>query len=107
MGRLKSAFHAGVQTATSCLNARIGSNNKEIKSKIRAFVISRKGYVNWPCDLISLAYFLWYYVKIQVYKSNTQSFPELKDEHISIMINKTVCKSRQNGCFIRLKKRTI
>jgi hypothetical protein len=51
-------------------------------------VIARNGDVNWPprsCDLTPLDYFLWGYVKSQVYKNNPQSIPELKDKIIRVI----------------------
>ncbi|KAK9875874.1 hypothetical protein WA026_009661 [Henosepilachna vigintioctopunctata] len=47
-----------------------------LKDEFREQLISRNGPVNWPprsCDLTSLDYFLWCYVKLLVYvdKPNT------------------------------------
>lgn len=44
--------------------------------------------MNWParsCDLTPLDFFLWGYVKSQVYKNNPQSIPKLKDEIIRVI----------------------
>ncbi|KZC03798.1 hypothetical protein WN55_04255 [Dufourea novaeangliae] len=44
-------------------------------------IISRNFAVNWPprsCDLMPLDYFLWGYVKDQVYADNPQSIEALK-----------------------------
>jgi len=71
---------ATCHTATDTINL--------LHTKFPGRVISRKGDVNWPprsCDLTSLDYFLWGYVKSQVYKNNPQSIPELKDEIIRVI----------------------
>lgn len=51
-------------------------------------VISRNGDVNWPprsCDLTPLDFFLWGYVKGEVYKSNPQTIPDLQAEIIRVI----------------------
>ena len=57
-----------------------------LRTKFPGRIIARNGDVNWPprsrSDLTPLDYFLWGYVKSQVYKNNPQSIPELKDEII-------------------------
>ncbi|GFU09061.1 putative LOC100569746 [Trichonephila clavipes] len=47
-------------------------------------LISRFGPVNWPprsCDLTSLDYFLWGYVKSLVYADKPQTLDHLEDKH--------------------------
>jgi len=59
-----------------------------LRTKFPGRIIARNGDVNWPprsCDLTPLDYFLWGYVKSQVYKNNPQSIPELKDEIIRVI----------------------
>lgn len=59
-----------------------------LKEKFNGRVISRNGDVNWParsCDLTPLDFFLWGYVKSQVYKNNPHSINKLKDEIIRVI----------------------
>ena len=53
-----------------------------LKEKFNDRIISRNSGVNWPprsCDLTPLDYFLWGYLKSQVYRNNPQSIHDLKD----------------------------
>jgi len=71
-------------------------------------------YSNWPsrsCDLTPLDYFLWDYVKSQVYKNNPQSIPELKDEIIRVIGNRVTvmpkCRPKfwqKSGCLWNCKR---
>lgn len=52
-----------------------------LKDKFGDWIISRRGFVNWPprsCDLTPLDYFLWGYVKEQVYADNPQTLDHLE-----------------------------
>ena len=57
--------------------------------KLPGRVISRNGDYNWPprsCDLASLDFFLWGYVKDKIYADAPQSIQELK-EKIRVVID--------------------
>lgn len=52
-----------------------------LKERFEGMVISRRGDVNWPqrsCDLTPLNFFLWGYLKSQVYTNKPQTTDALK-----------------------------
>ena len=54
-----------------------------LREKFPGRVISRNGDYNWPprsCDLTPLDFFLWDYVKDEVYTDAAQSIQELKEK---------------------------
>ena len=56
-----------------------------LRNKFNGRVISRNGDVNWPprsCDLTTLDFFLWGYLKEKVYVDKPATIQELKDEII-------------------------
>ena len=60
-----------------------------LKENFHEKIISKNGPVNWPlrsCDLTSLDYFLWEYVKSLVYVDKPQSIDALK-ANITRVIN--------------------
>lgn len=68
------------QDGATCHTARDTINL--LHEKFDGFVISRGGDVNWPprsCDLTPLDYFLWGYVKSQVYANKPRTVQALKE----------------------------
>ncbi|GFV58427.1 uncharacterized protein TNCV_4036021 [Trichonephila clavipes] len=68
------------QDGATCQTARATINL--VKDTIGDCLISRFGPVNWPsrsCDLTSLDYFLWGYVKSLVYADKPQTLDHLED----------------------------
>lgn len=67
-----------------------------LHERFEGMVISRRGDVNWPprsCDLTPLDYFLWGYLKSQVYANRPQSTNALKDN-----ITKTIAEIQPDLC---------
>lgn len=68
------------QDGATCHTARETLNL--LQEKFPRRVISRNGDVNWParsCDITPLDFFLWGFLKDQVYKNNPQTIDELKN----------------------------
>ncbi|KZC08930.1 hypothetical protein WN55_00321 [Dufourea novaeangliae] len=60
---------------------KISESINLLPSKFSDRIISRNSAVNWssrPCDLTPLGYFLWVYVKDQVYADNSRFIEALK-----------------------------
>jgi hypothetical protein len=56
-----------------------------LNTRFAGRIISRRSEVNWPprsCDLTSLDFFLWGYLKSKVYANKPATIPELKNEII-------------------------
>lgn len=67
-----------------------------LQQRFAGMVISRRGDVNWPprsCDLTPLDFFLWGFLKSQVYANNPQSTDALK-----VNITTAIAQVQQNLC---------
>jgi hypothetical protein len=63
-----------------------GSNNQDIQTRIQTVGIGRRGTVEWPArspDLTPLDYFLWGYVKHNVFKTRPNDLQELQQRIIN------------------------
>lgn len=62
-----------------------------LRERFSDWMISCRGFVNWPprlCDLTPMDYFLWGYVKAEVYANKPQSLDHLEENICQIIGDK-------------------